>query len=337
MKILLISPLEHTMPYDSYAPVENHVYHVAKELAKISAQTSEIWIACLKGSHVPDGCNIIEAQDKDETRAYGQYKTMLPQFDVVMDFSNLKYTCVYKQEKKTTFKLFSPCYPYQALGYQSAPPIPFPCMIATSDVMAQTMSGKLGCMFKTVYYFPSPIPSGFDPGVRGDRLLFLGRLEKSKGAQVAIDVARQLHMNLDIAGEDILISDQRYTVLLLQKADGKQIRIYGRINELLKHQLLAKAKAVIMPYLEEPCAWTCQTILEAFQHSTPIVTMNHGAVNEFVLDGENGFICNDLSQLPEAVKKLDEIKPATCIETAQMFSLENTVNKYLSLLQDSEW
>jgi glycosyltransferase involved in cell wall biosynthesis len=332
MKLLIISTLTKTLQDQNYAPVESHIRFVANELAK---RGHDVWVVARKGTP-PEDYKVVEAEP-DEEKAFNAYKSMLNQFEAVIDFSSLKYAYVYKQEENPSLKLLGPCYPNQALGYQTAPPIPFPCMIATSDAMAQAMSSKLGCMFKTVHYYPSPVPPGFGPGERGDRLLFLARLEKDKGAQVAIDLARQLRVGLDLAGEDILVSDQRYTVLLLQKADGRQIRVYGRINEQLKHELLAKAKAVITPYLEEQCAWTCQTILEAFQHGTPVITMNRGAVNEFVIDGENGFICNDLGQLPAALEKIDEIKPESCIETAKVFSLETAVNKYLSLLNGPEW
>jgi len=329
MKLLIVSTLTKTLQDQFYAPVESHVRFVANELAK---RGHDVWVVALKGTP-PEEFKVVEVEG-DEEKAFSIYKNMLEQFEAVMDFSNLKYTYVYKHDEKPDLKLVGPNYPYQALGYQTAPPIPFPCMIATSDAMAQAMSAKLGCMFKVVHYFPSPIPNGFEmPKERSDRLLYLGRFEKEKGAQVAVDLARQLRMGLDVAGEDVAISDQRHTVLLLQKADGRLIRVYGRVNESLKHELLAKAKALVLPYLEDSTAWTCQTVLEAFQHGVPVITMNRGAVNEFVKDGVNGFVCNRLEDLSEAVKKIEEIKPEACWETAKQFSLENAVNQYQSLLR----
>lgn len=329
MKILIISALTKTLQTDYYAPVEAHVRFVAKELAR---RQHDVWVACLKGSQ-PEEFKVVEVEG-DEERAFQVYKEMLKQFEAVIDFSNLKYTYVYKHDEQPDLKLLGPCYPAQALGYNTAPPIPSPCMVATSDAMAQAMTAKLGCVFKVVPYFPLPPPEGFEPPKeRGERLLYLGRFEKGKGVQVAVDLAHQLRIGLDIAGEDVTISDQRFTVLLLQKADGRLVRVFGRVNEALKHELLAKAKALVLPFLEDSSAWTCQTILEAFQHGVPVVTMNHGAVNEFVKDGINGFVCNKLDELPEAVKKIDDIKTEACVETAKAFSIENTVNQYQSLLR----
>jgi len=337
MKLLIISTLTKTLQDQFYAPVESHVRHVGNELAQ---RGHDVWVAALKGTQ-PEQFKVVEVDSNDEQKAFEVYKEMLKQFEAVMDFSSLKYTYVYKHDENPELKLIGPCYPYQALGYQTAPPIPFPCMTATSDAMAQAMSAKLGCAFRVVYYFPTPPPPEFSPGERGDRLLFLGRFEKGKGAQEAVDLARQLRIGLDLAGEDVLISDQRFTVLLLQKADGRLIRVYGRVNETMKHELLAKARAVVLPYLEDSMAWTCQPILEAFQHGTPVITMNKGAVGEIMKHPLSGFICETLSELPEVIKHLEETKPEACIETAKLFSLENAVNLYQSLLKQvldgEEW
>jgi len=337
MKLLLISTLTKTLQDQFYAPVEAHTRFVAKELAK---RGHDVCVVALKGTQ-PEGFKVVEVEG-DEQKGFNVYKEMLKQFEVVIDFSSLKYTYVYKHDEMPDLKLIGPCYPAQALGYQTAPPIPFPCMVATSDAMAQAMSARLGCAFRVVPYFPSPIPANFElPKERSERLLYLGRFEKSKGVQEALDVARQLRIGLDVAGEDIAVSDQRFTVLLLQKADGRLIRVFGRVNEGLKHELLARAKALVLPYLEDSVAWTCQTVLDALQHGTPVITLNRGAVNEFVKNGINGFVCNRLEDLLEAVKNVEGIKAEECLATAKTFSLENTVNHYQSLvkqvLDGSEW
>lgn len=322
------------MPSEYYAPVENQVFMLAQEFVK----KHEVWISCLKGSAVPEGCNTVSIQEADEGKAYEAYKPTLEQFDEILDFSNLKYAYLYKHEVKLDLRLYGCCYSYQAVGYQTPPPIPFPCMIGTSDAMNMAMIAKLGCMFKKVHYAPTCYPSAAeaDPGAM-DRLLFVGRLEKGKGAAVAVDLARQLRIGLDVLGEDIRVSDQRNTVLLLQKADGRLIKMFGRVTETLKHEYLAKARALIMPYVEDVSAWTCQTILEAFQYGTPVITLNKGAVNEFVEDGVTGFICKNIEEIPAAVNKIDLLSPAKCQETAEKYSIETAAAKYEKLFSEVSW
>lgn len=329
MKLLLISTLTKTLQDPYYAPVEKTVRSLGNELAR---RQHDVWIVALKGT-APEQFKVVEVEG-DEEKAFEVYKPMLDQFDLVMDFSTLKYAYVHKHDENPELKLIGPCYPAQALGYQTCPPIPFPNFCATSDAMAQAMSARLGCAFRVVHYFPSPIPNGFElPKEKSDRLLYLGRFEKAKGVQQAVDLARQLRMGLDVAGEDINCSDQRFTVLLLQKADGRLIRVFGRVNEQMKHELLAKAKAVVLPYLEDPVAWTGQVALEALQYGTPVVTMNKGCMKEIIKDGENGFLCSRLEDLAEAVKKIDQIDFSNCLRIAGEFSYLKATDKYELLLK----
>lgn len=335
MKLLMISPLTATLNDQYYSPVEKQVFLVAQELAK----KHEITIACLKGSTVPKGCNIHEAQDSNEERAYQSYKSMLEQFDAILDFSNLKYSYIYKHEKKPALPVYGVCYAYQAAGYQTAPPVPFPRMIGTSDAMCKAMIAKLGCMFKKVHFAPMPKPDNSEIGGPRERLLFLGRLEKGKGAAIAVDLARQLRVGLDVIGEDVCTSDQRHTILLLQKADGRLVNIYGRVTESVKHEFLSRAKALVMPYVEDVSAWTCQTILEAFQYGTPVITLNKGAVSEFVQNGETGYICDSLDELPAAVDNINAgaFSPEKCIATAKGLSVEAAALDYKLLFEAEPW
>ena len=334
MKLLMISSLTAPLGDVYYSPVEKQVYLIAEQLAK----KHEIWISCLKGSAIPAGCNAISALDQDESRAYEAYKPTLEQFEAILDFSNLKYSYLYKHEQKPDLKLFGCCYPYQAAGYETAPPIPFPCMIGTSDAMNMAMINKLGCMFKKIPYAPMPPPANTELTDNSrQRLLFVARLEKGKGASIAVDLARQTRIGLDILGEDIKIIDQRNTILLLQKADGQHIRVFGRVTETLKHEYLANAKALVMPYVEDQSAWTCQTILEAFQYGTPVITLNKGAAAEFVEDGVTGLVCKNIDEMQDAVKCLDSLSPEECQETAKKHSAEATAEKYEKLLNEAPW
>ena len=329
MKLLFISTLTKTLQDPYYSPVEQNVRHVANEFAK---REHDVWVVSLKGTQ-PEQFKVFEVEGQEE-KAYQTYKESLKDFDCVLDASTLKYTYLYKHDEKPDLKLIGLVYPYQGISYSVSPPIPSPCMIATSDSMAQAMSAKIGCMFKVVYYFPSPIPNGFEaPKERNGRLLYLGRFEKAKGVQIAVDLARQLGVGIDVAGEDLAVSDQRFTVLLLQKADGRLIRVFGRVNEALKHELLAKAKALVLPYLEDSVAWTGQVALEALQHGTPVVGLNKGCLKEIVKDGENGYVCNRLESLTEAVNNIGKIDSSKCVETAREFSIQKAVDNYEGLLK----
>lgn len=329
MKLLLISALTQPMPHDGYAPVENHCFHVASELAK---RKHEVSIVALKGSKAPEGCELVEAQDGDEEKAHSLYKDRLGDFDCVLDFSNLKYSYLFKHDEARDLRLMGGCYPYQASGYKSPPPLPFPNLVVTSEAMGQALSARLGVAYRVVYYgVPGP---GSNLGQRGERVLYLGRFMKEKGPQIAVDVARQLRVGLDLVGEDVVVPDQRFLIQLLQRCDGRLIRSYGRVNESTKRELLSKAKCVLLPYLSDEVAYACLPAVEALAHGVPVVALRKGAIAEIVQDGVNGFVVSRTDQLAEAVQKVDSILPETCMESAKTFSLENSIVSYEKLVQE---
>ena len=327
MKLLLISALTQPMPYDGYAPVENHVYHVGIQLKERGHETS---IVALKGSQLAEGIELMEAQDGDEEKAYSLYKDRLGDFDCVLDFSNLKYSYLFKHDEAKDLRLIGCVYPYQGQGYKSAPPIPFPCFVGTSDAHAQSLSLRFGVATRVVYYGVA----GSNPGQRGDRMIYLGRFMKEKGPQIAVDVARQLRIGLDLVGEDVAVPDQRFLIQLLQRCDGRLVRSYGRVKEETKHELLSKAKCALLPYLSDDVAYACLPAIEALAHGVPVVALRKGAIPEIVQDGVNGFIADRTDQMAEAVQKVDSISPEACMESAKSFSLENSIVAYEKLVKE---
>lgn len=55
---------------------------------------------------------------------------------------------------------------------------------------------------------------------------------------------------------------------------------------------------------------------EAMACGTPVIAYPEGAAPEIVLDGETGFVVNDESEMAAAVKRLPEIDPHRCRESA---------------------
>ena len=329
MKLLLISSLTNVAPTDFYGPVENHVYHVALELKQ---RDYEVSVLALKGSQLGEGIELIEAEDNNEEKAFNSCKERLEEFDCILDFSNLKYSYLFKHDEYKDLKIIGCCYPYQASGYSSAPPLLFPNFVVTSEAMGKEISHRLGISYRVVYYGVSKV-AGSNPAARGERMLYLGRVMKEKGVQLAVDLARRTRIGLDILGEDVNIPDQKFVVELLRRCDGRLIRMYGRSNESLKQELLSKAKCLVLPYLSDSVAMACLPILEAFSHGVPVIAFRRGAVAEFIVNGANGIIVDTLDELPLALKEIDKIDSATCIETAEGFSLENCVSGYEKLIE----
>lgn len=336
MKLLIISPLSKTLQDEYYAPVERHCYHVALELKQ---RGHEVSVLALKGSQLGEGIELVEAEDNNEEKAFNSCKERLKEFDCLLDFSNLKYSYLFKHDEAKDLKIIGCCYPYQASGYTSAPPLQFPNWVVTSEAMGQELSKRLGVSYRVVHYGVSKV-AGSNPA-RGERMLYLGRVMKEKGVQLAVDLAKRTRIGLDILGEDVSVPDPTFIVDLLRRCDGRLIRMYGRSNESLKHELLSKAKCLVLPYLSDSMAMACLPILEAFSHGVPVIAFRRGAVEEFIVNRANGIIVDTLDELPLALEEIDKIDSATCVETAEGFSLSNAVDSYESLIksvvQGDEW
>ena len=326
------------MPFNGYAPVENHVYAAAHGLKERGHKVTAV---ALQGSQLGKGIKLIPAEDTNEEKVFNTFKEKLKNFDCILDFSNLKHSYLYKHDEEKELKIMGCCYPAQAQGYQTPPPLPFPNFVVTSEAMGQAVSAKLGVSYRVVHYPWLPFENSSIEANPRERMLYLGRLIKEKGVQLAVDISSKLRIGLDIVGEDVNVPDQRFVIELLRRADGRLIKPYGRVNEQLKHQLLSKAKCMVLPYLGDHVAWTCLPILEALSHGTPVIAMNKGCVMEYVKNGVNGFGVSRLEELAEAAKKVEEISPDACFETVKEFSLESAIDKYEALINQvvngDEW
>ena len=125
--------------------------------------------------------------------------------------------------------------------------------------------------------------------------LFVGRLEKIKGAQTIIPVFRQLpSVDLIIAG------DGTYEPQLRQLAQGAaNIRFVGRAGGPALAGLYRGALATIVPSL---CYETFGIIVaESFAQSTPVIVRGHSSLREFIDRHGGGIALQDDTQLRQAV------------------------------------
>lgn len=116
-------------------------------------------------------------------------------------------------------------------------------------------------------------------------VLYLGRLEYNKGADLLPDIYRQLRrmevdFRLEIAGRG------RKEQELKEFAENREaINLHGFVNEERKKELLKSASVLIAPSRRE--GWGL-TVSEANASGTPAVGYRIGGLKESILDGETG-------------------------------------------------
>lgn len=70
-------------------------------------------------------------------------------------------------------------------------------------------------------------------------------------------------------------------------------------------------------------------MVEAMAEGTPVVALNRGAVPELIRPGITGLICDDVSQLPDALHEATSIDPNACIRhVRETFSADLMASRY---------
>jgi glycosyltransferase involved in cell wall biosynthesis len=167
-------------------------------------------------------------------------------------------------------------------------------------------------------------------------LVFLGRLERCKGAHTAIEVARRLNRTLLIAGnivEQIPREKQYFEQELKPRFDGKLIRYLGTVNNREKSDLLGGAAAMLLPIeWEEPFPIV---LPEALACGTPVIAFRRGGVPEGIEHGVTGFVCDSTNEMAACVQQLGDIRRAACrAEAERRFSDDAIVAEYERLYQE---
>lgn len=170
---------------------------------------------------------------------------------------------------------------------------------------------------------------GDDPD---DYLLFSGRLNPVKGVKEAIQVARESKHRLLIAGPPDLGHEYYFEQHIKPELD-ENILYIGRMDQEQLKTYYQKAKALLTPVQwEEPFGLTT---IEAMASGTPVISLSRGAAPELIVDGKTGYIVGSLSEMTEAVGKLDAIKRSDCRKHVdEKFSYEVMVENYEKVLSD---
>lgn len=154
-----------------------------------------------------------------------------------------------------------------------------------------------------------------------DFLLFVGRVNREKGPEVAVEVAKRAGARLVMAVAIKEKFEQEYwDVNVAPILSGKE-EILGEITVEEKADLMSRARAVLFPIQwEEPFGLV---MAEANACGTPVLAFPRGAAPEVIADGETGFMCTDVNEMASAIARVGEIDPHACrARVEKMFSAQ---------------
>lgn len=162
---------------------------------------------------------------------------------------------------------------------------------------------------------------------------WLGRITPLKGADVVLACARKLpnipfHLAGNIASSDL---HQAYTKKIFQEMKRlPNVTWHGPIRFRQKLSFLGNAQAVLMPvHWEEPFGLVA---IEALACGTPVIAYKKGSLPEIIEHGRSGFLVHHMSEMVEAIQKVDQLDRRDCRRRVErFFSQDRMVNHYLQL------
>jgi glycosyltransferase involved in cell wall biosynthesis len=165
---------------------------------------------------------------------------------------------------------------------------------------------------------------------QSDRLVFLGRIHPDKGAWEAIQIALESRREIVLAG---IIQDRAYFREKIEPLlDSGQVRYIGPVGPRERDELLGGSAALVHPIrFAEPFGLS---VAEAMLCGTPVIAFPLGAMRELILDGETGFLVDDVHQASEAVGRLGALSRLRCRQWATgQFSQEKMASDYLRVYE----
>ncbi|ASU36783.1 glycosyltransferase [Mucilaginibacter xinganensis] len=325
------------VPPPLYGGHERLVHMFAEEYKR---QGHEVSLLAGPGSHIPGECyafgvNNLERSSAQKSKELLQAWAFLYKrrndFDLIHNFGRLVYLLpVLNAPVK---KIMTYGRPVSTKGIKIVTSLPNRNLIFTACSNYCVSTGNVAGSWKTVYNAIDFSKYRVNARVDHDSpLMFLGRLDKVKGAHTAIKIAKRTANTLWIAGNIPETADNLayYKQQIEPLIDGKQVIYLGALNDEEKNLYLGQAKALLFPIeWDEPFG---MVMVEAMACGTPVIAFNRGSVPEVVNNGITGFIVEDEAQMTNKIPLLKEIDREKCrAAAAQKFNVTKIAARYLSL------
>jgi glycosyltransferase involved in cell wall biosynthesis len=329
LRVALLAPISWPTPPPGYGPWEQVASNIAEGMVRRGLDvtlfaTGNSQTAGKLASVVPVGVNEDPGLNGDVYGAIhtGKLFERAHEFDLIhnnFDWKPLTYALATKTPPMlTTIHGFSS--PPILGAYYAAAHRSFFCSISDSD-------RDPGLNYVSTAY------NGIDPDAftfvdrPGDYLLYLARVHPEKGAHLAIEVAKRAGVRLKMAA---IPQDVAYFKEFVEPhIDGDAVQFLGEVRGGKRDELLGGALALV--HMTTRPERFGLTMIEAMACGTPVLGANMGSIPEIVVDGETGFLCDDVGAAVARVPQLASLSRRACrtrVETT--FSSERMVDRYIA-------
>ncbi|KPJ57366.1 hypothetical protein AMJ49_02135 [Parcubacteria bacterium DG_74_2] len=162
-----------------------------------------------------------------------------------------------------------------------------------------------------------------------DYFIWSARIDKYKGIENAIEIAKKAGVKLVLAGR-LDPTQKQYFKKNIKPHLGKQIRYIGEYSREEKSDFFGQAKALLYPIeWHEPFGLN---MAEAMACGTPVIAFKMGSVPEVIKNGKTGFVVKNIKEAVEAVKNIEKIKRKDCRSWVEKnFTAQRMVSDYEKL------
>ncbi len=162
-----------------------------------------------------------------------------------------------------------------------------------------------------------------------DHFVWCARVDKYKGIENAIEIAKRAKVKLILAGR-VDPAQKEYFEKRIKPHLGKKIKFIGEYSHKEKSNFFGQAKALLYPIeWHEPFGLN---MVESMACGTPVIAFKMGSVPEVVKNGKTGFVVSNIKEAVEAIKNIDQIKREDCRKwVEERFSAERMVSDYEKL------
>jgi glycosyltransferase involved in cell wall biosynthesis len=141
-------------------------------------------------------------------------------------------------------------------------------------------------------------------------LAFVGRMSPEKRVDRAIEIALASGIELRIAAKVDAADKEYFEREIAALIDQPGITYIGEIDDNEKDTFIGNAMALLFPIdWPEPFGLI---MIESLACGTPVIAWPGGSVPEILDDGETGFICTEIDQAVDAVRRIDTISREHC-------------------------
>ncbi len=191
---------------------------------------------------------------------------------------------------------------------------------------------SLGIDAKKVILKPNSLKISFDTTMNKDGYIYVGRLEESKGISEILKVWEQLDKSYVLT----IIGGGEIEDELKNRYKNKNIIFKGKCSRKETLERISSSKYLLQPSLLYETFGL--TIIEAMSFGVPVIGLNIGTRGDFIEDGMNGFLCDNLNFEKKIKDSLDfkeyEKLSQNAIKTARKFEDDYITDKQIKIYKN---